>query len=87
MASNTTITCDQDLFRMAGQIDLYYWSNDNITGLCTADCISSSSDWMNVVYNTCSPADLIRVDGKLVPVDTVAVRYADGIGLACLTDQ
>ncbi|KAI1827702.1 hypothetical protein F4861DRAFT_535908 [Xylaria intraflava] len=85
-ALNTTITCDPDLFRMAGQVDMYYWSPDNISSLCTDACIQSSSDWMGVISTSCSDADTISMDKKLVPADSIAMRYSDGIGLACLTD-
>ena len=81
------MTCDPDLFRMAGQVDMYYWSPENITSLCTDVCIHSSSDWIATVYAGCNPTDTIAVDKKLVPVESVAERYSDGIGLACLTDM
>lgn len=83
---NTTVTCDPDLFRMAGQVDLYYWVQDNITALCTPSCIQSSSDWLEDVYSVCD-GQSITVDSKMIPVESVAIRYADGIGLACLTDM
>lgn len=81
------MNCDADLFRMAGQIDVYFWSGDNITSLCTSDCIQSSSEWLDGVLGSCNPTDSISMDSKLVPIDTVALRYADGVGLACLTDR
>ena len=85
-ARNTTVTCDPDLFRMAGQVDLYYWEQDNLTDLCSPSCLQSSSDWLNNVYNTCD-GQTITIDSKMVPVESVAIRYSDGIGLACLTDM
>lgn len=81
---NTTVTCDPDLFRMAGQVDLYYWDQDNLTALCTPSCLQSSSDWLQGVYDSCN-GQTITIDSKMVPVESVAVRYSDGIGLACLT--
>ena len=83
---NNTVTCDPDLFRMTGQIDLYYWAQDNLTDLCTASCIQSASDWLEGVYNSCG-GQTITIDSKMVPTESVAIRYADGIGLACLTDM
>lgn len=83
---NTTVTCDPDLFRMAGQVDLYYWVQDNITDLCTPSCLQSSSEWLEDVYNTCD-GQTITIDSKMVPVESVAIRYSDGIGLTCLTDM
>ena len=78
--------CGPELFRMAGQVDLYYWEQDNITNLCTPSCIASSSDWLGNIYDTCD-GETITVDSKMVPVESVAIRYSDGIGLACLTDM
>lgn len=83
---NTTVTCDPDLFRMAGQVDLYYWLQDNLTDLCTPSCLQSSSDWLDDIYNTCD-GQTITINSKMVPVGSVAIRYSDGIGLACLTDM
>ena len=71
---------------MAGQVDLYYWVLDNITDLCTPSCIQSSSDWLENIYSICD-GQSITIDSKMVPVESVAIRYADGIGLTCLTDM
>lgn len=84
-AMNTTVTCDPDLFRMTGQVDLYYWEQDNLTNLCTDSCINSASDWLQGVYDTCS-GQTMNIASKMVPTESVAIRYGDGIGLACLTD-
>lgn len=80
------MACDPDLFRMAGQVDLYYWEQDNITDLCTPSCLASSSDWLGNIYDTCD-GQTITIDSKMVPAESVAIRYSDGIGLACLTDM
>ncbi|KAG9963623.1 hypothetical protein KCU61_g3456, partial [Aureobasidium melanogenum] len=82
-ALNVTVTCDPDLFRMVGQIDQYLWSEDNITALCTSDCIGSSSDWIVTVQTACE-GEQMAVASKLVPVEDIAGRYVDGIGLACM---
>ncbi|KAL8705754.1 MAG: hypothetical protein Q9201_001149 [Fulgogasparrea decipioides] len=71
---------------MTGQLDLYYWDRDNITELCTRDCTQSASDWLQGVNDVCD-GQTITIDSKIVPVESVADRYADGIGLACLTDN
>ena len=70
---------------MTGQVDLYYWAQDNFTGLCTASCIQSASDYLGTVYDLCD-GQTITIDSKMVPIESVAERYSDGIGLACLTD-
>ena len=71
---------------MAGQVDLYYWVQDNLTDLCTSSCLQSSSDWLSGIYDTCD-GQTITIDSKMVPVESVALRYSDGIGLTCLTDM
>ena len=79
------MACDPDLFRMAGQVDLYHWEQDNLTDLCTPSCLASSSDWVENIYNVCD-GQSITTGSKMVPADWVALRYSDGISLACLTD-
>ncbi|KAH7360209.1 hypothetical protein BKA65DRAFT_576795 [Rhexocercosporidium sp. MPI-PUGE-AT-0058] len=82
-AMNTTLNCDPDLYRMAGQIDNYYWSEDNITALCTSSCIDDSSTWVGNVGDACL-GQTFNAAGKLVPVDSVALRFVEGITMACL---
>ncbi|TGJ83729.1 hypothetical protein E0Z10_g5023 [Xylaria hypoxylon] len=82
-AMNATLTCDSDLYRMAGQIDNYFWSMENITSLCTSACVDDSSTWVGSVGDACG-GQTFSVGGKLVPVDSVALRYVEGITMACL---
>ncbi|KFY96630.1 hypothetical protein V500_02364 [Pseudogymnoascus sp. VKM F-4518 (FW-2643)] len=82
-AMNATLDCDPDLYRMAGQIDNYYWSKDNITTLCTPTCIDNSSTWVSNVGDACI-GQTYNAASKLVPVDSVALRYVEGITMACL---
>jgi hypothetical protein len=67
---------------MVGQIDTYLWTQDNITALCTLDCINKSSDWITAVETACG-GQTYNVGGRLAPVDTVPLRYVEGITLAC----
>ena len=82
----TTVTCDPDLFRMTGQVDLYFWDQENLTDLCTGSCIQSASDWLEAVYGSCN-GQTFTIDSKMVPTESVAIRYSDGLGTACLTDK
>ena len=82
---NASVACDPDLFRMAGQVDLYHWGQDNLTDLCTPSCLASSSDWVENIHKACDSQD-ITTDSENVPASLVALRYSDGISLACLTD-
>ncbi|KAL5315967.1 hypothetical protein ACEPPN_016841 [Leptodophora sp. 'Broadleaf-Isolate-01'] len=83
VAMNATLGCDSTLYRMAGQLDMYYWSEDNLTALCTESCLSDSSSWVGNVGDACV-GQTYNVGGKLAPVDTVALRYVEGVTMACL---
>lgn len=71
---------------MAGQLDNYYWSEENITSLCTSDCVDDSSTWVGQVGDACI-GQTFNVGGRLVPVDSVALRYVEGITMACLKSK
>jgi hypothetical protein len=71
---------------MVGQIDQYLWSEDNITSLCTDTCTGSSSGWIVSVQTACD-GEQMTVASKLVPVEDVAGRYLDNLGLACLGSE
>lgn len=83
---NATLDCDPTLYRMAGQIDMYYWSEDNLTALCTESCLSNSSSWVGDVGDACE-GQTYNVGGKLAPVTTVALRFVEGISMACLLSK
>lgn len=83
---NATLGCDSTLYRMAGQLDMYYWSEDNLTALCTESCLSDSSSWVGNVGDACV-GQTYNVGGKLAPVDTVALRYVEGVTMACLLSK
>jgi hypothetical protein len=83
-ALNETVACDGTLLRMAGSVDNYLWDIDNVTALCTSDCLSSASAWFTDVSNDCAN-DVINVNGRLVPPVTIPGRVVDGMNIACLT--
>ncbi|KAH9221800.1 hypothetical protein DL95DRAFT_381567 [Leptodontidium sp. 2 PMI_412] len=82
-ALNETVSCDADLLRMAGTVDNYLWDIDNVTALCTADCLSTASAWFSDVLTECA-TDYINVNGRLVPSYTIPGRILDGMNIACL---
>ena len=82
-ALNETVTCDQTLFQMANTVDSYLWTPGNLTDLCTAGCIQSSQKWWFDVQDRCA-TDTIAAYGKLIPAESVAGRFSDGLGIACL---
>ena len=83
-ALNTTVTCDATLLQMAGSVDNYLWDIDNVTSLCTPECLSSTSIWFTDVSSQCAD-DTINVNGRLVPPITIPGRVLDGMNIACLT--
>ena len=82
-SSNTTVTCDQDLFLWANSVDSYWWSETNVTDLCTLECTRSAGEWNADIQRRCD-GQSIAVYGKLVEVDSVSGRYYDGLNIACL---
>ena len=83
-ALNTSVTCDATLLQMAGSVDNYLWDIDNVTTLCTPDCLSSASIWFTYVSSQCAD-DAINVNGRLVSPITIPGRVLDGMNIACLT--
>ncbi|KAI0013673.1 peptidoglycan-binding protein [Xylariaceae sp. FL0662B] len=83
-ALNKTVSCDATLLRMAGTTDNYLWDKDNITALCTIECLSTTKTWWSAVISTCSN-DYINVRGRQVPALTIPGRILDGMNIACLT--
>ena len=69
---------------MAGSVDNYLWDIDNVTALCTSDCLTSASAWFTDVNAQCSN-DVVNVNGRLVPPITIPGRVVDGMNIACLT--
>lgn len=57
-ALNTTVSCDQSLFSMAGNVDNFFWSDANATALCTGACMSSASSWWSNCANACADDQL-----------------------------
>ncbi|KAL8784862.1 MAG: hypothetical protein Q9195_008879 [Heterodermia aff. obscurata] len=69
---------------MAGTVDNYLWDIENVTALCTTDCLSSASSWFSDVKDQCTN-DLMNVNGRLVPPVSIPGRIVDGMNIACLT--
>lgn len=82
-ALNESVTCDQTLFQMSNTVDSYLWTIDNVTELCTASCIQSSQNWWSDVQDRCA-MDTIAAYGKMIPTESIAGRFSDGLNIACL---
>jgi len=80
------VKCDDDLFRWAVEVDNYLWSSDNVTTLCTSNCEQSVQAWSSNVTTYCGN-DTIPLYSSLIPADSIAGRYAEGVALACLQPQ
>ncbi|OKL55262.1 hypothetical protein UA08_09466 [Talaromyces atroroseus] len=83
-ALNETVVCDGTLLQMAGDVDNYLWDIDNVTALCTTDCLSSAATWFADVRTECAN-DAIAVNGRLIPPMTIPGRVLDGMNIACLS--
>ena len=82
-ALNETITCDQTLFQMSSTVDSYLWTAENMTDLCTTSCIASTAKWWSDVQGRCA-SDTLAAYGKMIPAETIAGRFFDGLSIACL---
>ena len=82
-ALNETVSCDQTLFQMSNTVDSYLWTAENLTDLCTTDCIKSTSNWWSHVQDRCA-MDTIVAFGKMIPADSIAGRFNEGMKIACL---
>jgi hypothetical protein len=84
--SNTTLPCDATLLQMVGTVDNYYWEQDNLTTLCTAECFAAVQDWNDDVNTNCYYDSLVAYN-KVVDAASVAGRTLDGMNIACLSNQ
>ena len=53
---------------------------------CVRQCLDDSSNWVTNVESDYD-GQAFKVAGKLVPVDSVAGRYNEGVVLACSTPR
>ena len=82
-ALNETIPCDETLFQMSNTVDSYLWTTENVTDLCTTDCIASTAKWWSDVQGRCE-MDNIAAYGKMIPAESIVGRFFDGMSIACL---
>ncbi|CZT06464.1 uncharacterized protein RAG0_12165 [Rhynchosporium agropyri] len=84
-ALNTTLPCDEDLFKWTVKVDDTYWSEQDVAALCVPECTASARVWTQDVALACS-ADWLVVGDRAVPADTLSLRFTEGIEIACLRD-
>lgn len=82
-ALNETVSCEQTLFQMSNTVDSYLWTTENVTDLCTPACVTSTAEWWSDVQDRCTMEN-IAAYGKMIPAESIAGRYFDGLSIACL---
>jgi hypothetical protein len=73
-ALNETVECDQTLFQMVGDVDGYFWEDDNATALCTSDCISAAVSWWSNAVDQCED-DQLNAYGKVSAASQPLQKY------------
>lgn len=83
-ALNQTITeCDQTLLQMTQSLENYWWTDDNLTDVCTSGCAGAVSQWNGDAAAACDE-QYFTAYGRLVPIWTVTERFVDNVNFACL---
>lgn len=65
------------------KVDQVYWQLEDVTTLCTSNCLSRSKIWRDNVETQCGD-DWIRSGEKFVPAYTLSSRVAEGLDMACM---
>ncbi|KAI5292014.1 hypothetical protein KEM52_006682 [Ascosphaera acerosa] len=63
-----------------------YWTEGEITSLCTPDCSASLNDWYASVEQSCSD-DTIVISDKEIPPKMIPQKYIGGYNAVCLQDS
>ncbi|OJD29410.1 chitin-type 1 [Diplodia corticola] len=85
-ALNATLSCDLlNTVQAAQGVDLEYWSQENVTTMCTADCSTSLEKWLSAVESDCSGQQVAH-NGLVLDPKYMPLRYIGGYQLACLQD-
>ncbi|ORY61421.1 uncharacterized protein BCR38DRAFT_487174 [Pseudomassariella vexata] len=89
-ALNQTISeCDQTLLQMTQSLENYWWTDDNLTAICTPNdtttltCADAVSEWNGNAAAACDE-QYFAAYGQLVPIWTVTERFVDSTSFACL---
>lgn len=77
------MTCDQDLFQRTVNVDGLWWTQEDVSTLCTSSCLSSAQSWKDHVDEVCAGEYMVQGD-RMVEVETLATRFVEGLGLSCL---
>lgn len=80
---NKTLPCDNDRIPWTFKVDQVYWELEDVTALCTSQCMTLIKRWKTQVEAACAN-DWIRSGQRFVPAATLSQRVADGLNMACL---
>ncbi|GKT95383.1 lysM domain-containing protein [Colletotrichum tofieldiae] len=78
-ALNTTLPCDKDLFGWTVKIDDVYWTEQDVSTLLR----DQRPTWTETVASACNE-DWLVVGDRAVPAETLSLRFAEGLEMACL---
>ncbi|KAI0856210.1 hypothetical protein F4860DRAFT_493672 [Xylaria cubensis] len=87
---NQTIPeCDQTLVQMTQSLENYWWTDDNLTAICTPNnetstsCADAVTSWNGDAAAACDE-QYFAAYGQLLPIWSVTERFRDSISFACL---
>ncbi|KAI0437595.1 hypothetical protein F4803DRAFT_555865 [Xylaria telfairii] len=87
--NQTILECDQTLLQMTQNLENYWWTDDNLTAICSPNsetglsCMDSVTNWNGDSASACDE-QYFTAYGSLVPIWTVTERFRDSISFACL---
>ncbi|KAI2635310.1 hypothetical protein GGS21DRAFT_489973 [Xylaria nigripes] len=89
-ALNQTIPeCDQTLLQMTQSLENYWWTDDNLTAICsranenTTSCAVAVGRWNGNSAAACDE-QYFTAYGRLLPIWSVTERFRDSLNFACL---
>lgn len=84
---NSTIACDEATAQLASiGMDENYWYKENITDLCTSQCRSSMTSWLNLVETDCAEETVTQA-GVVVKAKSIPLQYTHALDIACLQNR
>lgn len=68
---------------MTQSLENYWWTDDNLTDVCTSGCAGAVAQWNGDAAAACDE-QYFTAYGRLVPIWTVTERFVDNVNFACL---
>ncbi|RKU41544.1 hypothetical protein DL546_001268 [Coniochaeta pulveracea] len=83
-ALNRTLpSCDQTLLQMTQNLENYWWTDSNLTAICSTNCSQEVTFWSTDALADCDN-QYYTAYGKLVPIWEVTDRFRDSVDFACM---